>query len=406
MSLCVLAAGMAIVPPEFKAEFKPWEHPECWARELRSKRYPLQVSYSFESDDAIARQVLATLEEAWQWQVEEVGFIPPFPRDPSGSGLYPVYLIRGAGTGVNSSGPLVRSDVNWSAHASYMTVDAWGPYAGSALEQTIHHEFQHALEAAYDWDEPGSIFEMSANFIQEKARPGMNPGFDVELADFQARPQLAPHAYDDYETYFMYGSWMYLAFLEQRYFPIEGAKLVERIWSGARSAPGQAQPDWIDSLGSLLPKGTGYSDTVIEFARWRWYAGKKTRPALWPFAYAPAPEHEVRVSGSLEADSPAVRIEDTRLLGTTYLRVPKPVGCDEVSIEFSGAPDAGWVLQAMPSLVTGVDGDRIEARLPFGDLSERTLAVTAIPLSGTRPVPVQSDAEYPYQIRVECLPAL
>ena len=262
--MSIPAYSQLVLSPKEAEDFNPFEHPEYWKEVQYSNQVPVAVRFTHREDREMALSVMKTLEIAWALQIGKMGFLPPFAADPTGEDKFQVFLIRGLKPAVEVTGPVVRPDVSWkTAYLSYMVVNAWGQYAGSALQSTLQHEFNHALQAADDWNEPGSIFEMSSNFIQEKIRPGENPDYHIEIKDFQSHPEKPVHLYDDYKSYFMYGSYIYLSFLEQNYFSKDPHFLAE-LWEGARGPA-----TWIDSLNKMLPNGKTYIDTVVEFARWR-----------------------------------------------------------------------------------------------------------------------------------------
>ena len=140
----VLSVSLSHAAPAPALDWNPFEHPEKWKAQFTSARYPIQVHYTHASDRTVALHVLQTLEKSWKWETEELGFLAPFPYDPSPRNLYQVFLVRDHGTGVGSIEPSPAPPVPWAAQATYMVLDAWGDFGGVNLESTVHHEFQHA----------------------------------------------------------------------------------------------------------------------------------------------------------------------------------------------------------------------------------------------------------------------
>lgn len=389
------------VPQEEASEFDPFKHPEHWKAESRSASRPMVVRFTHESDRAVAERVRAGLEEAWESQVETLGFLPPFPYDPSGRGEFQVFLIRGAGTGVDAVRAVALPGVDWDARESYMVVDAWGRYGDAALESTLHHEFNHALQASYSWEEGGSIYEMSSNYIQEKTKPGLNPDFHLEQRDFQERSRFPIDYYDDYESHAMYGSSIYLEYLEQAYFGGD-PKFLVRLWSGMKKKPGQRKPDFARALEEILPPGTSYADTVLEFAAWRAFTGSRDDGKHLKTAYAPEPGDGVTIARELsEADLGKKRkIEGTRHFGTQYILL-KRGALESLTLSFNALPGPVWRLQAIPAL-DGADSELLtldngRTTIEFGSLEERLIAITAIPVGESSSV---DDAAHDFAVQL------
>lgn len=382
------AAARALTPP---AAVKAWPLAE------HSRRYPLSVRFQRPGDRPRAREVLGFLEHAWQVEVEQLGFPPPFAYDPfagPGPGRLNAYLQRGADTAVEGQAPLQQPGVWWDAYTTWISIDAWGKYAGPILASTTAHEFNHALQAADDWWESPGFFEASATYMQEKVTPDDND-YLQQIAEFQQHPDWPVHYDDAYRTWFMYGASLYLFFLEQRYFAGRPRFLAE-IWAGSRNrprpmrtdgtpAPASNEPDWVDALENLLPRGVSYAETLIAFARWRWYTGRHSDGRHFHEAALLGPAGEVksgRYTGATAYVSPG-----PLLGGSAYLRLQRPADGRPLRFRFTGQAGIRWHLQVVPGLQADSDGEDLrleqgQTSVAFGSLPERTLILTALPLDG------------------------
>jgi hypothetical protein len=156
-------------------------------------------------------------------------------------------------------------------YATYMAIDAFGPYGGELLDTTLAHEFNHALQASDDWWESAFIYEMSATFVEALVYPDQDDYY-YTIEDFQNHPEWSLFHDDNYRTWYMYGAAMYLHFLRERHFP-QDPSFIARIWNAKRSDPVTRRPDVLDALRSVLlaERGLELDASVIEFMQWRWF---------------------------------------------------------------------------------------------------------------------------------------
>lgn len=387
-------------------------HQTKWRYHYDSSQYPMTVHYQKKQQLNMAKKVMGILERSWKVQIEQMGFRPPIPYDSSGKGRLPIYLKQGSSTGVDAPEPVNKPGVWWDAYHSYITIDPWGDYGGKILESTVTHEFNHAIQASYDWYESAGFFETSATYIQDKVYPNDNDYLN-EIVDFQRHPDWPIDRHDHYKTWYMYGASLYLFFLEQRYFKHDPIFLA-KIWEGARNkkrpipdgsdgpSPASNNPDWVDSLNQLLPAGKTYPDTVVEFARWRFYTGIHHDGKHFHDAHLQKPNGGVKIAHTLSVGGYAS--QGPLLLGSEYVTVKRPEGASSVHIQLQGQPGAKWLVQAVPGLKPGSDGDWIElgkGKVEFGNLSSRTLVITAYPRNPRAYDPdIQSDRRYGFRLSV------
>jgi hypothetical protein len=370
------------------------DKPQKWPYHLDSKRYPITVRYLLPGDLAQAQRVIGYVEHSWQVEIDQLGFPAPIPSDSTGSKRLQIYLQRGADTAVEATRPAKIAGIWWDAWESYLSIDAWGKYGGEILDSTTAHEFNHALHAALDWYESPGFFETSATYIQDKVYPDDND-YLQQIEDFQQHPEWPIHYFDNYKTWYPYGACLYLHFLEHRYFA-NRKDFLAQIWKDSRNQPRpfdpktgypkpeSNEPDWIDALEGLLPRGTDYAQTVIEFARWRWYTGRNSDGKHFHEAHLLKPKGEVRLSGEIAINHPSFTSAGPLLLGSEYLKIKRPASGQNLKLAFAGAAQARWVLQLVPGLSPDSDGDNIHTgeTVNFGNLPERTLIITSLPPPG------------------------
>lgn len=384
----------------------PCDHPEGWPLQVASDRRPLVVRYQAPADADTARQVLALLEQAWDVEVDGLGFSPPLPD----GGLcgdtddFDVFLWRDH---VESAVDILAEnpDTAWDDAFSYMILDPWGPYGGDALDVTVAHEFNHACQAADDWYDSAFIFEATATFIEEVVHPD-DDGWWEQAQDFESRPQWSLDRDDGYETWFMYGAAHYLHFLRAERFGGD-AGFVARMWKAMRQPRFRSEdewenePDFADALDALLAPDSSFLKTLPDFAAWRW------RPLdadpSWLGSQAGLDVPGPGDAAAIHALRPA-----PMLLGTAYIDLMRPPPEDGAGAAGMTArladhdhPGVTWVLQALP------DGPRSDDGAPLTlPPTAQALAITALPSAAFGPYDPddRDDRTYPATLVLERTP--
>jgi hypothetical protein len=408
-------------PPSYRPiprETKPCERPGYWPYSIASARRPVLVHYRSPYERETALKTLKYLDTAWSFQIDILGFSAPLP-DAAYCGpndAFDVFLWRGhvqcwvdeiAGSPPNT----------WGGRMSYMLLDPWGKYGGDILRQTIGHELNHSAHATDRWDAPQSAMEMTATYVEQYYGDAL--GYNVK--DFQERPEysllwldLGPD--DSMETYFMYGSALYLYFLRDRYFQDEPGFAAD-LWRALRRDAQGDRLSFGDSLdASLAKKGASFRESAVEFARWRYYVGSRddgTHFKVWPLPYDQLPflaESDVKLDGSLTFAGAATSYAIQRppmVLGSVYVEIlasDSDTESFEVSMNAPDVPGAEWVVQAVPGASEASDGDLIDlvggtARVNFasyGSGRQRTLIFSLIPALSYDPSERDTPDTFPY----------
>jgi hypothetical protein len=365
-----------------------------WPITAAAEAIPLVVHFSRVDQAATAGEVLALLEDAWSAQVDTLGWTPPLP-DEGRCGDGPeidIFLWEGndeAYVEGFADNPATPYD-DWF---TFMAVDPWGSIGGELLGSTLAHELNHMMQAANDWFEPIGFFEMSATFIERQLYPDTG-WFASIVADYQAFPEWAPHHDDGYETWFMYGSALYLEFLCDRYFDGDPAFLAA-LWEAARSDPSgdpdANEPDLIDAIDlALADVDASYADSLIELARWRYYTGARDDGLHFAIGADLPAEADVALIADVEAVAATIPLDPApELYGASYVQVRREAGQPAsitVGLDVADTDGVRFVVQAVPGPGDS-DGELLEVDPDTGvtaalDLSEhatRTIIVLALP---------------------------
>ncbi|MBL8783903.1 MAG: hypothetical protein JNJ59_03290 [Deltaproteobacteria bacterium] len=387
-------------------ELIPCDEPQYWPFVIKSQLRPLRVHYRVPGDASAARDVLHELETAWRIEVDEIGWAAPL--DDHGTcgddGAFDAFLWRDfpyAYVDVLDDNPLTA----WDDGYPYMVIDPFNEFGGNELPATVAHEFNHACQAAYDWNDVTFIYEATSTFMEDEVHDGHN-SYATLLFDFQGHPDWSIDRNDDYETWYMYGAMLWLRYLRDRFF--EGRpEFIVRLWEGMRSPPGRNEPDYVDSVDALLaPFGRSFADTVLEFARWRWYVRDRDdgihleEAGGWPRDAVP------KVAATLTSAGGTATVRPM-MTGTSYIDVTGTAGqAVTVSLETTVAESSvRFVVQALPG-VDGSDGEFLElpARVALTDVSGkvmRTIVVTALPgVDGDIDPDLRTDERFTAAIKV------
>ena len=247
------------------------------------------------------------------------------------------------------------------------------------LNTYMAHEFNHAVQASDDWGmQDSSVFyEMSASFAEalpypESVSHGLQDDWVPYLEDFQATPESSIFI-DDYDTWHMYGSALYLHYLYERYFPGDPA-FIARIWFANRNSPGEDRPDYIDALRLVLlnERGITFEETITEFMQWRWFLGQFDdglhfdRGALWNYPVA----HTV-----IDLINMPITISvQTMMFGSNYFRLQNSTN-SEISLNLNLFTDESDIIWDIFS----VEGNQIVSNFNVPAQSSTVLVVAAMP---------------------------
>lgn len=369
-----VGCGGGDIPPRTD----PCTSPDHWPLALASETHPFTVHHR-RGEEEMAERVAALLDRSWSVEVDQLGFRPPLPDggrcgDDDGFDVFLWDGLRVAYADVIAENHETPHD-DWF---SYLALDPWGPYGGDILDSTVAHEFNHACQASDDWWDLPIAFEMTSVFVEDEVVDADND-YVTHLRAFQSRTDWALDHNDDYATWYMYGSGLYLTFLRDRYFAGDG-RFAADLWLGMRSPAGDNEPDLEDAIDQVLgaQAGVDFLDSAVEFAKWRWYTGDRDDGAHFEEGATWPDEAEVAVAGSASVADLPVDVEIAVMaLGTAYV----DLGGGPVSVRLDGAdPGVAWVAQVVPGAAG--DGDLVD--LTAGPVvvdatSPRTLILVALP---------------------------
>lgn len=221
---------------------------------------------------------LATWEQAWAHEIEQIGYRPPLPDGVlGGDGRLDVYLDDLGVVDVfgycASDDPGVDDPGDFDVWAYCVVDDDYAPAEyGSAqlphefLQVTSAHEFSHASQFAYDWLEDLWLVEGTATNMEETVYPDVDDNVTFLRRVSPLRTPGSPldrGGFGDSE----YGSWIFWRFLEEKVAGNDPA-IVREVWERADASAGAAFGDQYSLQAArteLAQRGHVFRDAFARF---------------------------------------------------------------------------------------------------------------------------------------------
>lgn len=369
------------------------------ASHVDSDRHPVRVHWFQAADAVAALEALAAAEQAYDLQLGALGFRAPLSDAGvyGGDGRLDIVLKRKLHSAFTVEVAYDESTA-WDDAACRIAIDpVW--FGGPYLRATVAHEINHACQAADDWWEVLTTLESTATLVEELTYDG-DDFYRETLGDFQQRSRLPFEHRDDYQTFFMYGGVSYLLFLRDRYAGGSGS-FIGAAWLAMRSKargsyqhPEWNEPDFAEGFESALLSGSGttWRDSVLEFARWRWFVGSRDdgehfeEGATWPDSAEVLP-----LAIPLKKGKGARTVADVRPGGVRYLRV-ELAGAPAANLEVRIKGKAKWRVEALhdggpglPMFAPVLEGKKATGVVPVAGASEVVLLLHRLQGDGYDP---------------------
>ena len=211
---------------------------------------------------------LATMENVYEVEVNQLGYRAPRSDGAAGgdgkldvylkdlgSGLYGYCAAEFRKKGRTASGFCVLDNDYAAAQFPSQTPEA-------NLAVTAAHEFFHAVQYSYDYDEDPWMLESTATWMEEQVADDVNDNRQyLRFSQLQA-PFVPLDAFSS--TYgFQYGNWIFWEYLTERF----GTKFVKKAWESAGSLRGDGGRYSIEAIQKVLrKKKQSFTDVYADFA--------------------------------------------------------------------------------------------------------------------------------------------
>ncbi len=272
-----------------------------------------RIHYTTQGRDAVEpdylNAVVATVEEVWNIQINQMGWPPP-PADngAGGDNRYDIYIMDLIGSGEGALGITAPENfvgdhpatpqVESNASTSYILIENDmddvrrnnNATAISLMRATVGHEFHHAVQFGFDAAEPNGWFFEATSTWMETAAMGKDEDATGYVDVSYSYPEICFGTSSDPEGgAIRYGDWTFIEMLSLDY----GMNAVQDLWRYI------VDYDHLEALNAFArARGESMADIV---ARWRmrnlardyvlaprfnatvWLENTITRPGRWTF---------------------------------------------------------------------------------------------------------------------------
>lgn len=387
--------------------------------------YPTEhfvIHYTLDGQDAVStaddnanelpdfvEAVATALERSWQREIEELGWRLPQPDEGEGGDTrLDVYLedqtnLYGASDlygytdtfgGFIGDNPATPEEESHSAYG-YLSLDndyspAQFGYSEisplDAMRTTAAHEFNHAIQAAYDDNDPYAwLYEATAVWMEDEVYPEIGDARSY-LTDYMDAPDICPLSVgrDDQDVRW-YSGWILLRYLAEQ---SGGPETIRQLWQHLASLEGLAALE-----ATLAAQKITLADLLVNFSVAN--LTKSDCPANAPYCYAQGSDYlRPYVEGSLRVNpgqtETFVPKDGVQQFGADYIRLKSD---GPIRLSFQGSPAGDWQLR-----LVGLSGNQARVS-PWPVANPITIDPSAfdklyLVVVNTAPVEAEADCSY------------
>jgi len=317
---------------------------------VQSSIVPIRVHYQTAEQIPLAEEFLGHAEQFYNYFVDVAGFYHTPPDDNrGGSNDCDIYIDSDSYYG----GIILEDEWDdswWSDLRSYTYTQ---PEFWPRQISTIAHEQNHAHQAAMNWGTATCFWESTATIMEDYAYPEGDWINDTLTPYFQSRPYKSIDWHEGAGAGYQYSAFMFPKFLVE-YYDDNQIPMVGEIWQGMVQAGSSGEPDYLDSIETVIAEyGPESFDEMFRiFTNWRWFTGEYNDGQH----YDESDEYE---SITLEADytneafplNGSAVAEPPSEYGSSFVRFEgggaETGGPDNCTPHFDGDPDKSWSVQLM-----------------------------------------------------------
>ena len=216
---------------------------------------------------AWANQSLAVMDSVWTAEVDTLGYRPPLTDGAKGGGpQFDVYLkdLGGDLYGFCSGETRVKA----RTASGYCVLD--NDFAAAQfptgtpddnLRVTAAHEFFHAIQYAYDYNEDPWMMEATATWMEERYATEVNDNLQYLPWSQLYAPYLPLDLFSRTGAY-QYGNWIFWEYLSTNY----GIDIVNKAWKQAGSLKSDGGKNSIAAIQKVLKGKGGLTKVYARFA--------------------------------------------------------------------------------------------------------------------------------------------
>ena len=219
---------------------------------------------------AYAQTIADIMEEVWAREVTTLGWRPPVSdagwNPNGGNAKFDVYLGDvGADSLYGYCQPDEGQPMGQELH-SYCVLDddfSVGQFPGTngidAAKVTAAHEFNHAIQFAYDYTDDFWMLEATATWMEDMVYPTIKDNLQYLRSSSISSPQTPAdtHSFSG----FQYGQFVWMRYLHERF----GDTAVRTVWDNTTLADAYS----LTAIEALtMSQGSDFASSFAEFAAW------------------------------------------------------------------------------------------------------------------------------------------
>ncbi|GAA4110666.1 hypothetical protein GCM10022215_05960 [Nocardioides fonticola] len=142
------------------------------------------------------------------------------------------------------------------------------------LQVTGAHEYFHAVQFAYDYDEDRWMMEATATWAEDELYTGINDNLQYLRSSQLATPSKSLDVFDPKGTW-QYGDWIFFRYLSEAFPEKQGPlpSIVLDIWKRAGTNAGEGDEYSIEAVANTLTdRGSSLPAAFAEYSWWNQYS--------------------------------------------------------------------------------------------------------------------------------------
>lgn len=321
--------------------------------------YPIRCHWSKPAYASRCDAVLEYVVDAWQKQVDEIGFNAPVEDE---DGIVDFYVTDYDYGGAYAYCSTWRDDDpsdGLTGCPAYVELD-YRTISDAELASYVVHEFNHILQYATDFNEPTyPIWEATATAAEQWTYPGELVPTNYYVADFQKTPWLGILGNGDYLwdldgtwSYFEYGAAIWSLHLDHHYGDGLGSGGAA-LWDATAQGGNANSVDVIDAYDTI---SGGWEEALLSLSAERALIGTDT-PPVWATSYGD--RQRLFIDGAYTAaDLPLAHTPSTQpyTTGAVYITLAGPFDDTDQLVVTVDADGGTWGIVS----VSGEDLDWVQ----------------------------------------------
>lgn len=228
-----------------------------------------RIHYTTTGTDAttlsFAQNIAEYMDYSWEEECNTMGYITPPPdNNVGGDNLYDVYIatLTGSTLGYTSSyGEYKPSDSTHSCSASHIVMGTG--ISANHQKVTSTHEFQHAIQMSYDYEEPTWFMENCAVWMEDRLWDDINDYLNYYNVGAIKNPQTRINGGSMY--------WYGASYWPRMIGLMFGIDAVREVWENCAAVDGQNMWTALDEV--FIANGTNFENVFMSYGLWRYMVG-------------------------------------------------------------------------------------------------------------------------------------